>query len=46
MVRSIAGLRAVPLTPPIVRTVSLFARQDASFSAAASAMAEMIKDSF
>ena len=46
MVRSIAGLRAVPLTPPIVRTVSLFVRQDASFSAAASAMAAMIKDSF
>ncbi|TAM90394.1 MAG: transcriptional regulator CynR [Candidimonas sp.] len=46
LVRTLPGLHPVLLLPPIVRTVSLFTRQNASVSAAARAMAALIKSSF
>jgi LysR family cyn operon transcriptional activator len=43
---SISGLHSARFTPPIVRTVALFTRKNASRSAASDAMIEMIKSNF
>lgn len=46
LVRTMPGLHPVMLSPPIVRTVALFTRQNAYVPAAARAMADLIKKSF
>ncbi len=46
LVSTMPGLHPVVLSPPIVRTVALFTRQNAYVSAAARTMADLIKKSF